>query len=129
MSSSEATSHIDAVEERRKSQQLEAAAEISAEIDTWKEKSEIAKELKTQSVEEKRSKAHAFLEDAAAGHARAQLHDAIRESETRFEYKSHQLKSDLAQDRRASHIELVKEKQKTLQGKKHSSQDTIVDEI
>ncbi|KAJ3111110.1 hypothetical protein HK100_002804 [Physocladia obscura] len=118
---------IEAAADRRQSLQLEADADLSAEIQVWTQRSEKATELKHAAVDEKKFKAHASLEDVAAGHARAQIHDAIRESEARFEYKAHQLKSDLAQDRRASQIELVKEKQGNLQDRKHISQETVFD--
>ncbi|KAJ3027554.1 UNVERIFIED_CONTAM: hypothetical protein HDU68_003590 [Siphonaria sp. JEL0065] len=117
---------IEAAAERRRSLEEESAAILSAELKEWSKKDEKAEEQKMVFVEEKRAKAHASLEDVEAGHARAQIHDAIRDSTIRLEYHEHELQAALAQERKSVQIDLIKAKQAHLQGTKHASSETIV---
>ncbi|KAJ3242610.1 hypothetical protein HDU81_000055 [Chytriomyces hyalinus] len=115
-----------AAAERRESVESQKATDKNAEILNWAQKDETAQNLHKHCVEEKREKAHASNEDVSAGHARAEIYNAIRESTAKLELREHEYKTALALDKKASNLELIKEKQAHLQhGGRGLSEDTV----
>ncbi|KAJ3247533.1 hypothetical protein HDU78_003946 [Chytriomyces hyalinus] len=115
-----------AAAERRESAESQKELDKSADILTWAQKDDTAQNLHAQFVQEKREKAHMSNEDVSAGHARAEIHNAIRESTAKLELREHEYKAALALDKKASHIEHIKEKQAHLQhGSRGMSEDTV----
>ncbi|KAJ3028305.1 UNVERIFIED_CONTAM: hypothetical protein HDU68_001985 [Siphonaria sp. JEL0065] len=107
---------------------VQSARSSIAKLNKLSEKEEKATQLKNNSIEQKRESARKSLYDVEKTRAHAQVQEAIRKSVARQEKKELELKIDLARDRRASQVELVKEKQAFLQDAKYASSATLQDE-
>ncbi|KAI8854804.1 hypothetical protein BC829DRAFT_379705, partial [Chytridium lagenaria] len=119
-------SKVEEVTRRRESLEKDKMEEVMWEIGR-EEMGEVGVlERKEKALEEKRQRARRSLDDVSAGKARAEMREAIRSSVVTLEEQEHELKEDIARDRKDSRIDLVRQSQPHLQ---NFQEPSVVSEI